>query len=372
MFEFGTETVDRDKLLKLLGDDFWMLLEDGELLSIYGQCQAGLNRPESAVKPLEKSIVLAPRTLETYQHLAQQLRKLDKVDVADYWMTEMVDSNRDSFRALWMRGEYRKSLIGQAKDDEATGLARDAMSDAVKSLRKAAEQLREKADANVAAAKALGEALEEAAKVAPPAGDAMTPQYAVALVQGGPIRRGRRQRRQGRGRGGGGHPRRADAGRRLALASPTRRSRRCDGERRLGEGFRDRRRRVGPQGRHAVLDLDRHRAARGQRDKAIESLQRARKAIGDHPDVLWRLASLLIDAGRLDEAGTIVKTTWPRWGFPNAFLDHLQACIDYSQGNWLAAAAGFDKVRPASWSMAQQRSARSTSCSPSVTGSWDG
>ena len=348
LFEFGTERVDRDKLLKLLGDDFWMLSEDSELLSICGQCQAGLNRPESAVKSLEKSIVLAPRILETYRHLADQLRKLDKADVADYWMTEMVDSNRDSFQALRMRGEYRKSLIGQGKGEEATSLARGAMSDAAKSLQKAAEQLQKKAvggDAAAAVAKALGDALEEAAKVAPPADSAMTPQYAGALVKVAQAAKA------------AGDVVKADAemaGIRdaltlaagCAMAPPTQDPGDATANVAIARNFASAAIELSPKDAAPYLILAEIEQRAGRLKEAIECLRQGRKATGDNSEVLWRLAGLLIDAGDLDEAhkaiGDLGKT-----GVPEAFLDHLQGCIDYSQGKWLAAATRFDKVRPA-------------------------
>ncbi|MCX7424752.1 MAG: tetratricopeptide repeat protein [Planctomycetia bacterium] len=348
LFEFGTERVDREKLLKLLGDDFWMLSEDSELLSICGQCQAGLNRPESAVKSLEKSIVLVPRILETYRHLADQLRKLDKADVADYWMTEMVDSNRDSFQALRMRGEYRKSLIGLGKGEEATSLARGAMSDAAKSLQKAGEQLQKKAvggDAAAGAAKALGDALEEAAKVAPPADNAMTPQYAGALVKVAQAAKA------------AGDVVKADvemAGIRDALtlaagcapAPPTQDPGDATANVAIARDFASAAIELSPKDAAPYLILAEIEQRAGRPKEAIECLRQGRKATGDNPEVLWRLAGLLIDAGDLDGArkaiGDLGKT-----GVPEAFLDHLQGCIDYSQGKWLAAATRFDKVRPA-------------------------
>jgi cellulose synthase operon protein C len=85
------------------------------------------------------------------------------------------------------------------------------------------------------------------------------------------------------------------------------------------------------------------RAARPK--EAVACLERGRDATGKQQHILWQLAGLLIDAGRLDEAQNTVNEL-RKSGAPEMFLDHLQAHLDFAQGRWLAAINGFTKVRP--------------------------
>ena len=148
--------------------------------------KARLHKREQAVKPIEKSIALAPQTLDTYRALADLLRLLNKPDVADYWMTDMVGTNNDSYRAYWLRGDYRRSLIGEYNGGQAVRMAEDAMADAASSLRKAIQQIHEKASKNAsgkASTKELAAAFDAVGKAAPTPGSPVTPDYCQCLIR---------------------------------------------------------------------------------------------------------------------------------------------------------------------------------------------
>lgn len=343
----GMDEVDSEKLFKFLGNDFWMLLEDAELLSIFGQCQVHLNRREAAIKPLEKSILLAPATLETYRHLAKVLRLLDKPNVADYWMTDMVDSNRDSFRAYQIRSDYRMSLIGGASDSEALVLAEDALADAVRSLQKAIQQIREIVDEHAAQTPInadLREALDALHQNAPAPGTRVTPQYFSALVRASraivPAARSieKTQPMQLGLRDG------LVLAAQCCLAWPNQDAQVTSNRLDLARDFALAAVELFPTdapGYLVMADIE-HRA--GQTEEAVDCLRRGREATDGDPQVLWRLASSLIEIGELKEAR---KTTneLAKAGAADFFLNHLDAHIEFSQGNWLRAAEGFSKVR---------------------------
>ncbi len=82
----------------------------------------------------------------------------------------------------------------------------------------------------------------------------------------------------------------------------------------------------------------------GNPEQAIELLQTSLEATGNHPILLWQLGSLLIDAGRLDEA----QGVWEQLrdtGTAEIQAGFLGARLAYVRGNWRQAIQGFERIR---------------------------
>jgi tetratricopeptide (TPR) repeat protein len=325
------------------------VLEDAELLSLFGKCHIQLNRLQSAEKPLEKAISLAPGNLENYRVLADLLRRLDRDSDADYWMSEAVNANRDSFEAIRMRGEYRAALVPRAKKTDAPTLACEALADAIDSVSSAVEQAVDKADSAAPSSPLTAElkaAFDAASAVKPPSGQPPTPDYRDRLLETArklkaivPKVRDAQKELDGV----------RDA---LALAatcefvaasldgqnpdSPHLQEARIYGTA-LVELF--------PAHSPAYLTLAEVEQQSGHADQAIEWLRRGSLQKDTRPMVLWQLAYSLIVAGRLDEARQVIKDMADE-GSPETFLVHLQAMIHYSEGNWLLAKEGFERALP--------------------------
>ena len=96
-----------------------------------------------------------------------------------------------------------------------------------------------------------------------------------------------------------------------------------------------------PSGYSVLSEIDRQS---GDLPAAIASLQLGSEACDDNTNLLWRLASLLIDSGKIDDAKQVCKKIVANK--TNQFaVDHLEARIAYSEGRWQEAAEGFEAVR---------------------------
>ncbi|MBN1588722.1 MAG: tetratricopeptide repeat protein [Pirellulales bacterium] len=349
------KSVNRDRLVSWLRDgnhdDLWMVMEDAELLAIYGTCQVQLNQPELAEKPLEKAASLAPDRLETYPVLVGLLQKLGREKDADYWISEAVNANPDSFEANRIRGEYRLGLIRRAAEKEdAVEFARGALWDATESIHKAIEQAADKADAKAPsseATKKLKAAFDAAMLAMPREDESTTPAYRDRLIDAA------RQLKSLDKETTLHATKEADAVRdALVLAAQ------CEVAASGLDG-------KGPDSPHlknariyatAVDELFPGRAAtylilasieraHDQPEKAIEWLRRGTGCKQDRLTVMWQLANLLIDARRLDEAREIIKQMTDE-NAPDVYLEHLQAMIHFAEEDWLPAKKGFERVLP--------------------------
>ena len=81
------------------------------------------------------------------------------------------------------------------------------------------------------------------------------------------------------------------------------------------------------------------------RDRAIETIRRGMAASPNQVDLLWNLANLLIEDGKLDEAQQVAGQL-KQPGFSADVEEYLQAHILYSQRKWFQAAGRFQKARP--------------------------
>ena len=82
----------------------------------------------------------------------------------------------------------------------------------------------------------------------------------------------------------------------------------------------------------------------GDRDAAVAALRRGLQATNEHPQLLWSMANLLIDAGQLDEASQYVDKLSAA-EYPEALVGYLRSRIEFNRGNWHVAREGFGRVR---------------------------
>jgi len=84
--------------------------------------------------------------------------------------------------------------------------------------------------------------------------------------------------------------------------------------------------------------------ASGNAPRAVELLQEGLRAVGDHPDLLWRLGNLLIDLKRPDEA----QAVWEQLrdtGMADTMAGFMGARLAYARGNWRKAIERFERIR---------------------------
>lgn len=82
----------------------------------------------------------------------------------------------------------------------------------------------------------------------------------------------------------------------------------------------------------------------GNRNEAVAALEQGLKATDRNAQILWNMANLLIDLGKLEEAEKNIaelRTT----EYPRPLIDYLSARIEYVQGRWRNAKEGFEKAR---------------------------
>jgi len=349
LLESDGNTVDRGKLLEFLGTEFWRLLTDSELLRIYATCQINLDRPQLAEKPLERAITLVKSNLDTYALLARLLADQRRFDDADYWMNEMLLANPDAFRARQVRASYRLRRL-QARDAaELDTLARAALADAIGSIRMAVEQALEEADRTAPSApatEALKEACRRAAAAAPenPA-DPGTPEFHAGLLEAARKAAAMRntspqidERVEGICEG-------------LSLAAQAsaelEQIAKTTGTRPLTSSvaFATTAVELFPSSPDAYIILAELAVRAGRANEAIDWLRKGRKQAQQNQFVLWRLARLLLNTGKSEEATDVVDELKAA-GKAGPFVDELQARIDCSEGKWLAAAERFERVLP--------------------------
>ncbi|MBN2021152.1 MAG: tetratricopeptide repeat protein [Pirellulales bacterium] len=349
LLESDNRTVDREKLLVFLGNDFWRLLDDADLLTICAQCQIALNRPELAEKPLERAVTLAPGRLEAYERLARLLNSRERSADAEYWMTEMLLANPDSFHARRVRGVYRLHRILAGDPEPVESLARGALEDALESVRKAQQQILEKADAaspSNPATQALKDAFTRVSAAAPrEPGAAPSAEYHRALLEASRAASALRASvpkideqidgiRDGLILA-------AQSAVELAMADKQKEAEFLSKAREITDVVAE----LFPE--HALTYLARGTLEQraGRPDEALAWLRRGRDKTRADERILWRLADSLVQADELDEAATIAKEL-EAGGASKLFIIELKAEIDYGEGNWLAASKGFEEVLP--------------------------
>ncbi len=84
--------------------------------------------------------------------------------------------------------------------------------------------------------------------------------------------------------------------------------------------------------------------AAGDRAKSIEAVQQGLRATKRQPQLLWRLATLLVDGNQLKEGQQVVEelrgTAWQK-----PLVDFLAARIEFAQQHWLAARETLERIR---------------------------
>ena len=344
-----SKVVDRDRLVTRLQDDLWMALDDPELLSIFGECQIRLNRPELAEKPLKKAVLSVPGNLDNYVTLARLLRRLNRDEDADYWMSEMVSANPDSFEALRKRAEYRVEFSRRVEKAEAPALARGALSDTTRSICRTIEQAVDKADAAAPASPLVGSlkvAFESAQTAMPEEGEDVSSEFRDRLLEAV-------KSLKALGKSVSDIESEIEAVRDgLVLAA------RCElaaghvGAKQAADSHFESARMYGtavaelfPEFAPGYLVLADVEQELDNEEKAIEWLRRGSELEDASTLVMWQLASLLIETGQLEQAREAIRQMAEN-GAPRVFLAHLEATIHYFEGNWLQAKEGFERVLP--------------------------
>ena len=344
-----TDAVDAGKLTDFLQDDLWMILEDPELLSIFGKCQIQLDRPELAEKPLKKSIQLAPAELDTYRTLADLLRQLGNPEDADYWMSESVSANPNDFSAIRRRGEYRIALIKSVSKSQAVHLANQAFSDAITSILKTLEQAGDKADASSPSSsltKKYKMSLDALRKVKPWGDKPPVPEFSNRLVaavqalkslsEGVPETRADLEEVQ--------HGLVLAARCELAL-STLESDKASDPHVQSAKSYGQLVVELFPGNDQAYTILSHVERKLGNDDKAIQWLRQGSQFKEIRSVVLWQLAQLLIDTDNLEEAKKTIDTLSEE-GVSNTFIKHLKAMVSFREKKWAEAKAGFEEVLP--------------------------
>ncbi|WP_165066903.1 tetratricopeptide repeat protein [Paludisphaera rhizosphaerae] len=88
----------------------------------------------------------------------------------------------------------------------------------------------------------------------------------------------------------------------------------------------------------ADLELSAHKP-----DEAVRWLQKGIEALPGVADLRWRLAEVLVQTGRGDEAGRIVGRLAEE-GYPVEMVDYLQARLDVGRNHWVEAARRLEEV----------------------------
>ncbi|NLE37188.1 MAG: tetratricopeptide repeat protein, partial [Pirellulaceae bacterium] len=345
-------TVDRDRVVKWLQDDLWMVLDDQELLLDFARCQIQLSRPESAEKPLQKAIQLVEDKGQTdlvlYSLLASLLHELRRPNDAEYWISEAVNRNPDSFDANRIRGQYRVDLVRRSPKETAVVLAQGALWDATESIRKAIEQALDKADAATPPVEATSlKTAFNAARAARSRGrEEVTPAYRDRLIEAAKGLIALKPALPDT-------TKECDAVRNglllaasAELAAARLEETPADSPTLLGaEAFATAARELFPDHGPAYLVLADIDSLRGREPAAIEWLRQGR-AVGENRLMLtWRLTMHLIRSGDLAEARTLIGEL-AEANAPEVVLLHLNALVAYSEKNWAEAKKGFDSVLP--------------------------
>jgi cellulose synthase operon protein C len=343
------KSVDRAKLLTWLGDNLWMAIEDTELLTILAKCEIRMNQPKIAERPLEKAIGLVPSNSENYQMLADVLHQLGRDTDADYWMSELVVANPDSFEANRIRGEYRLTQLRRVGREQAVAVVGEALRDAIESIRKAIDQAIDKADAAAPTAQTTADlkaAMSDAMRAAPREGEPVSPRYRDGLLAATkqlvavsrtlsatkPETDGVREALVLAAR--------AELMAARLDANPAE-SPHMANARAYGTAAAE----LFPDDTPSYLLLAELERSLGRTQQAVDWLRRGKKAKGDRALVMWQLASLLINSGQLDEARDVINEL-NETGAPALFRTHLQGMMHYAEGEWAVAKEEFEQVLP--------------------------
>ena len=370
--EYGKESIQTEKLLQAIGDEnLWMVLEDPDLLYVWGECQLHLDQARYAIKPLEKGISLAPHKLKFYPALARALREMDRPTDAEYWMTEVVDANPDDPEAYSLRAGFRLARVGKVDEDsEAIEMALSAQEDAMTMVTKAIQHLVEKTyrDRSLQAkTKSLQEAFDRLTvlrkqsigEIRPAYRDQLikTARLAIESAESIPdsdeeidlIRQGlfltgdaavRRFRREG-----------TVASKSLDEVSED------DSKKRMKEiAFEktptwEEAKRWGlfqvelfPENERCYMMLAYLEQLIGNPQEAYQWLRRGKEKTKGSILILWQLAGREIEKGEIEKAQALIAQL-RKEGASEILLAHLLAQIDFANQKWNEAAEAFEKVR---------------------------
>jgi tetratricopeptide (TPR) repeat protein len=360
--EYGKESIDPEKLRNTVGDErIWMLLEDPELLYILGQCQIGLDEPQFAVHPFEKSLELKPDYLELYPALANALNELDRSEDANYWMDEVVDSNLSNPDAYTIRASYRTNQISKAADAENRDMiARSAQSDAIKAVFLSIQSLIKKASSKKPAPSNLAQLQrtldylksardEDDTKITPEFCDELvelirlvlklddsvedgneekeTIRLGLYLAADAALRRGFLENQALRSEG--------------ALKKPAdRKTPTWEESRRLAGALVE----LFPDYDRGYIILSYLYQQIGDRQEAVRWLRKGSENTKKSVLLLWQLASNLVEQGDVEGAREMVVKL-KKAGASAGLVGHIESQILFVEKKWAQAAKGLEKVR---------------------------
>ncbi|MBN1909260.1 MAG: tetratricopeptide repeat protein [Pirellulales bacterium] len=346
LLKIDGDTVDRQKLMTLLGNDFWVLLSDPALLRMCGLSWAMRQKPEAAVAPLERSILIAPARLETYSELVSLLQHLKRFSDADYYMDLVVRANSDSYLAYLKRSAYRQSMVGRVPQEKATQLALGAVSDAVAAVRTVSEQILEKAQREASTSPTTAD-LSKAFRRLPEEGTPLTPDYRSELLEVARRAKALDQVLKGIDEEMDGLRKGLILTAQAAIRTQSFAKNDPAGQPEVASEFAQAAVELFPDDASAYLVLAEVEERARNQQKAIEWLRRGRERTHNNKTVLWQLSGLLIDANRPDEAEEILAILkQDKSKAVQTLVAHRAAQIEFTRKNWLAAAKGFEEVLP--------------------------
>ena len=100
-----------------------------------------------------------------------------------------------------------------------------------------------------------------------------------------------------------------------------------------------------PTSREAYSTLAAIELGEGDRERAIEWMRAGLEHAPNDQDLLWNLANLLLDAGQLEGAETVMGQLRAAEQ-PGALVRYLEARAAFVQGQWLTASLTFEQIRP--------------------------
>ncbi|MGD9126873.1 MAG: hypothetical protein PVH19_05785, partial [Planctomycetia bacterium] len=370
--DYDKNTVSEKQLLTFLGDDFWMIIENSDLLNKLGQCHLYLNNLDAATKCFKKSILTSPSNIESYEFLIKILRSQDESDDAEDWLTEVVKANPNAFRSYLIRGEDRLHRTRTVNYEHVSKMLVNAEWDVLRAIQNAIQQLLESSYSTIPdseVAKTLQQDFDAAANLAPAIGKPVEKAYRDALMKAvahvkpvaEQIKKHLSQKTKKDEKPASPEVSRSTLaiidqslegcrdGLLLAVACETQRAV-------LDKENAKQHQQTARDMAHAVLDifpdddkvyltLSRIELQAGNIDEMIKWMASGARKAKENTLILWQLGSVLINTGRTEEARKILGELKKRGAKLKVIL-HLEAAFDIQKEDWSAAVLKLEKVRP--------------------------
>lgn len=250
---------------------------DPELLVLLSRCQNGLGEYQKAADTLGKAIEANPNALDSFEMLAQLYQfRLDRNDDAIAAIDQMVAKNSENYVAYLCRGRWRLSYSGIAGNDSAVPVGGEE---------------KPKALAEASGLQAAAADAKQALQLAPDAIDALLFAAETAVLAG-------------------------DTGE----------------ARRLANHIRE----IDDRNPDATVVLINVELVERRQDDALALATAAAKEFPTHVPIRWKLANLLLELEKIDEAEVVIAQL-KKLELPVGPLSILQARVLTGREEWLAA-----------------------------------